>query len=144
MIGAVMNNTVNTGTATASTTKSTTATSNDSMGKDMFLKLLVAQLKYQDPLKPTNGSEFVQQTSQLSMVEKLEDLLKATNASAVSNASVAATGLVGRSVEYKNAADASMRGTVSAVRFDRTGPILVVGKDEIPLASVLQVLASAP
>ena len=141
MIGAV---TSTDATKTASDTTKTATTGNDSMGKDMFLKLLVAQLKYQDPMKPTDGTAFIAQTSQLSMVEKLEDILSATTANAVSNASLAATGLVGRTVQYEDADGKSVTGSVSAVRLDRTGPILVVGKAEVALANVLQVLATAP
>ena len=114
-----------------------------SLGQNDFLKLLVAQLKYQDPSKPTDGTAFITQTSQLSMVEKLEDILTAANANAVSSASVAATGLVGRTIEYTNKSGTKVTGPVSAVRLDRTGPVLVVGKDEVALGNVLQVLASA-
>ena len=135
--------------ATAQTNSPTNSTGspaksgNDAMGKDMFLKLLVAQLKYQDPMKPTNGTEFIQQTSQLSMVEKLDAILTATNANAVSSASVAATGLVGRTIQYKKADGTTVTGPVGAVRLDRTGPVLVVGTDEVALANVLQVLATS-
>lgn len=135
---------VNTDPTTNTAASGSTAKSGkNAMGKDMFLKLLVAQLKYQDPSKPTDGTAFITQTSQLSMVEKLEDILTAANANAVSSASVAATGLVGRTIQYTNASGAKVTGPVSAVRLDRTGPVLVVGKDEVALGNVLQVLASA-
>ena len=44
----------------------------DQMGKDMFLKLLVAQMKYQDPANPASSSEFMAQTATFTQVEKLE------------------------------------------------------------------------
>lgn len=127
---------------TGSSSKTSATSGTDAMGKDMFLKLLVAQLKYQDPMKPTDGTEFVTQTSQLSMVEKLEDILSATVANAVSSASLAATGLVGRTIEYADANGAKLTGLVSAVRLDRAGPVLVVGRDEVPLGSIVQVLVT--
>ena len=40
------------------------------MGQDAFLKLLVAQLKYQDPLKPQDGSAFVAELAQFSNLEQ--------------------------------------------------------------------------
>ena len=46
------------------------------MGKDTFLKLLVAQLKYQNPLEPTDSAAFMAQTAQFTVVEKLDALTK--------------------------------------------------------------------
>lgn len=41
---------------------------------EQFLKLFVSQLKYQDPLNPTGGEEFLSQTAQFSTVEQLVNL----------------------------------------------------------------------
>ncbi len=46
------------------------ATPAPSMDRDAFLKLLVAQLSHQDPLQPTEGTEFITQLSQFAMVEQ--------------------------------------------------------------------------
>jgi flagellar basal-body rod modification protein FlgD len=40
-----------------------------SVNKNMFLQLLVAQLRNQDPLKPTGGTEFVGQLAQFQQLE---------------------------------------------------------------------------
>jgi flagellar basal-body rod modification protein FlgD len=45
-----------------------------SMGKDAFLKLLVAQMQNQDPLNPQSNEEFIGQLSQFSQVEQLVNL----------------------------------------------------------------------
>jgi flagellar basal-body rod modification protein FlgD len=50
--------------------------------KDMFTKLLVAQIRNQDPLAPSDPSQFVNQLSQLSQTEALQNLSKTTSASA--------------------------------------------------------------
>lgn len=50
--------------------------------KDMFTKLLVAQIRNQDPLAPSDPSEFVNQLSQLSQTEALQQLSQTTAASA--------------------------------------------------------------
>lgn len=58
------------GTATTQTTKS----AEDTMGKDAFLKLLVTQLENQDPLNPTENTEFVAQLAQFSSLEGIQNL----------------------------------------------------------------------
>lgn len=51
-----------------------TQSSSDALGKDEFLKLLVAQLQNQDPLSPMEGQEFAAQLAQFSNVELLTSI----------------------------------------------------------------------
>ncbi|MBT0725212.1 flagellar hook assembly protein FlgD [Rosenbergiella sp. S61] len=66
----------NSTTATAASTASrTTATTNaNSQISDMFLQLLVAQIKNQDPTNPTDGKEYVSQLAQLSQVQSMDSI----------------------------------------------------------------------
>lgn len=61
-------------TPIGATTSGASATSGagaaPSMDRNAFLQLLVAQLSHQDPLQPMEGTEFVQQLSQFSLVEQ--------------------------------------------------------------------------
>jgi flagellar basal-body rod modification protein FlgD len=54
----------------ASSSSASTTTQPQTLGQDAFLKLLMAQLKNQDPLNPTDDTEFVTQLSQFSLVEQ--------------------------------------------------------------------------
>jgi flagellar basal-body rod modification protein FlgD len=58
--------------ATTATTKSTA--SSTMVNKDDFLKILISQIKYQDPLEPMKPDQFLSQLSQLTQVEQLQNI----------------------------------------------------------------------
>ena len=75
------------------------------MGKDEFIKLLVAQLKNQDPLDPAKGQEMAAQLAQFSSVEQLMNMNTALASQGAANAQLlgmfqanAAMGAIGRTV----------------------------------------------
>ncbi len=55
---------------TQSSTPSSSAPASSGVTKDMFLQLLVAQLRNQDPLKPADGVQFLTQLAQFTQVEQ--------------------------------------------------------------------------
>jgi len=67
-----MTNAINTSalTGSSSTSSSGSTATAQPLGQDAFLKLLMAQLQNQDPLNPTDDTEFVTQLSQFSLVEQ--------------------------------------------------------------------------
>lgn len=81
-------------TASQSSLNKANAASGDSMDKDAFLQLLVAQMKYQDPLEPTSNTEYISQYAQFSQVEQMQNM-------AVSMDLQRASGLVGQEVYVK-------------------------------------------
>ena len=111
----------------------------DQFGKDTFLKLLVAQLKYQNPSDPADSGEFLAQTAQFTMVEKLEQLVKQNEQVLAGDQMTAAAALLGRSVTYTNAAGTEATGVVQGARFSPLGAVLVVGTDEVPITSIREV-----
>ncbi|EGW36758.1 flagellar hook capping FlgD N-terminal domain-containing protein [Desulfosporosinus sp. OT] len=71
-----MSNTIS-GTSSTTNTGSTTNTSTtagDSLGKDDFLQLLVAQMQNQDPLNPTDSKESIAQLAQFSALEQMTNI----------------------------------------------------------------------
>jgi len=124
--------------ATAAGSTSSTGSS-DQVNKDMFLKLMVAQLKNQDPMNPTDSSQFLAQTAQFTSLEKLDSVAQQTGQALTAQMAFGASGLVGRSVTYTDADGAEAAGKVDSVRFTSTGPVLGVGGAEVALASVVKV-----
>lgn len=59
---------------TASQSSVQKSSSNNGMDKDAFLQLLVAQMKYQDPLEPTSNTEYISQYATFSQVEQMQNM----------------------------------------------------------------------
>lgn len=76
--------------------------SNEIMGKDEFLKLLVTQLQNQDPLDPKGNEEYVAQLAQFSSLEQMQNMnatlqSNGTLTQSVNNALTA--GLIGKEIK---------------------------------------------
>ena len=113
------------------------------LDKDAFLKLLVAQLRYQDPTAPMDTSAFMAQTSQLTSVEKLSELAETTRASFDVQQRLGAASLVGRQVSWTAADGTTSSGTVSAVTLLGPTPQLRVGDTDVALDKVTAIVAGA-
>lgn len=89
---------INSAIASSSQTKKTT------MGKDDFLKMLIAQLKNQDPLNPLDGTNFAAQLAQFSSLEQLQNMstqLETMSSSFSSMNNVQVANLIGNEVSAK-------------------------------------------
>jgi flagellar basal-body rod modification protein FlgD len=129
-----------TAAAAPGSTGSTGGTSStDQMNKDMFLKLMVAQLKNQDPMNPTDSSQFLAQTAQFTSLEKLDAVASQTAQALTAQMAFGASSLVGRSVTYTGTDGAQATGSVDSVRFTSSGPVLGVGGTDVALADVVKV-----
>ncbi|GAA1040847.1 hypothetical protein GCM10009557_63190 [Virgisporangium ochraceum] len=114
------------------------AKSKTQMDKDLFLKLLVAQLKFQDPSKPTDTSQFLSQTAQFTMVEKLEEVTKQQQEMITAQLMTSATGLIGKTVTYTGIDGKEATGVVTATTIG-SNPHLKVGNTDVALSSVKEV-----
>jgi len=100
----------------AYTPASATVDRPDQMGKDVFLQLLVAQMRYQDPGNPVDSSQMMSQTATFSQVEKLEQLVNQNASMLVLQESATAGALVGRTATYTDTTGAAKTGVVTAVQ----------------------------
>ena len=112
----------------------------NAMGSDTFLKLLVAQLKYQDPSKPADGTQFLAQTAQFQMVEKLQQLTDQNTQLLTEQTTMSAISLVGKTISYGTGSGAAS-GTVDSVRITPSGPVLTVGSTDVSLSDVTEIHA---
>ena len=116
------------------------AAPDNKLGKDAFLKLLVAQMKYQNPMEPTDSSQFITQSAQFTLVEQMENMAKASENMLAGQRAATAASLVGKAVQW----DASLsddpsspgHGIVQGVRVTADGPVLIVDGWDVPLARV--------
>lgn len=94
-----------------------------SLGKDDFLKLLVAQLRHQDPLEPMQDREFIAQTAQFSSLEQMTNLNATMTALAhfqLYNSISSHAHLIGKQVDWVEVQDGIQftgSGTVKSVSF---------------------------
>ena len=122
-----------------------TGAAETSADKEMFLQLLVAQLRYQDPMNPTDSGEFLAQSAQFTALEKMQAVADQTGALLGAQMAFGGAGLVGRHVSYTLADGTEGQGTVTGVTFGDQGPVLDVDGVEVPIFQVLSVTdGSAP
>ncbi len=102
------------------------------LGKNEFLKLLVAQMQYQDPLNPMDNKESIAQFAQFSSLEQMQNLNDSFNKMAseqkISNM-VAGAQFIGMTVEA-NKDDKTISGIVVSSSFKDGSPMLRVRKDD--------------
>jgi flagellar basal-body rod modification protein FlgD len=110
-------------TVTPPNSSSTSATGFD---KDTFMKLLVAQLKYQNPDQPTDSGAYMQQMAMFAQVEKMGQMLDAQNAAAAVQTRISAEGVVGMQVTGSDADAALHTGVVTGVVFGSGDPSLTL------------------
>ncbi|MBL8037824.1 MAG: flagellar hook assembly protein FlgD [Nitrospira sp.] len=89
------------GISSTATTSTSQQTGPKTLGQDDFLKLLVTQLKNQDPLKPTDNTEFISQLAQFSQLEqssKQADLLQKSLDAQTASQEFSLVPMIGRTV----------------------------------------------
>ncbi|MDT2021148.1 flagellar hook assembly protein FlgD [Methylocella sp. CPCC 101449] len=114
---------VNSTTQTSSTTTSTTTASAPTVDYNAFLRLLVAQMKNQDPTKPTDSTEFLSQLASFSNVEQAVQMNNKLNALLTNSALSQADGIIGRTL---TSADGTITGKVNSVTLQSGGLVALL------------------
>jgi len=109
------------------------------MGKNDFLLLLAAQLRYQDPMEPKSDSDFAAGLAQFSSLEQMQNM----NSSLAMMANQQVYGLVGKYVIAETMVDGRMQeipGVVDSVFVNKDGVAFAqIGEYVVPLSSIKEV-----
>lgn len=113
------------GSATAASAAATRGTGDGNLSVSQldFLRLLVTQLSFQDPLKPMDNQEFLAQIAQFSALQETRQLGDKIDSLLGIQAAAQSVGLIGRTVEISTASGAA-QGTVTTVTFSGGQPLL--------------------
>lgn len=130
-----------TGTQLAPTGTSGTTMSNPSsnLGENDFLKLMMDQLQNQDPLSPSDPTQYMSELANFSSLEQDTQIAGSTASAASAQTTSAALGLLGHTVSYQDSDGVTQNGVVSKVDFSSSGPSLTIGTTSgISLGSVTE------
>ncbi|HZO95793.1 MAG TPA: flagellar hook capping FlgD N-terminal domain-containing protein [Gaiellaceae bacterium] len=114
------------------------------LGEHDFLQLLVAQLRYQDPLSPVDDQAFVSEQAQFSLVEGVTNLERSLERLVSATQLAQSVALIGKQVTYTAADGSAASGVVDGVSTDGGAPLLRVGGAAVDPAAVVAVGAAPP
>jgi len=110
------------------------------LGQSDFLKLLVTQLQFQDPLKPMENKEFIAQMAQFSALEvstKMNTNIESLVSSSKANESY---NFLGKRVHYMDHSTSEVKsGVVDSITNDNNNVILHIGNDKITAKEITKV-----
>ena len=122
---------------TAASAAATAAKDGSTLDKQAFLQLLVAQMKYQDPLEPTDNTEYVAQLAQFSSLEAMNNMSESMDLQR-------ATALVGKTVTVVSTNETTgvtteVTGTVDYVTHSGSKTFLTIDGNQYNVDDVKQV-----
>ena len=130
-----------TATSGAATTEATRQPT-QAMDSELFLTLLVTQLRNQDPSSPMDTNDMIAQTTQLASMEQLTNMAGTSEENFSLQMRMAAAGLIGQTVTYKDETGTSISGTASSVSFMYGVPTVSVNGVDVLLDAISGVVAA--
>lgn len=122
----------------------TASEASNELGKDEFLQLLVAQLKYQDPMAPSSSDEFIATSAQFTVVEKLDELTKQGENSALITSLTTASALIGREITVISGDSGPVTATVERSQIISGEVVLVTDQGQVQLNQIVSVGSVQP
>ena len=98
------------------------------LGRDDFLKLLITQLRYQDPTDPMKDKEFIAQMAQFSALEQMTNMSKSFEKLSSSLSINRDLDLLGKIVEFEHVDGEIIKGKVTNIKAGVNPKIMVDGK----------------
>lgn len=90
----------------------------ETLDKNAFFKLLITQLKYQDPLKPMENTEFISQMAQFSSLEQMQNMNESMDQFLKVQGLSEGASLIGKNIEtYATDDNEALKGKVVKVTF---------------------------
>jgi flagellar basal-body rod modification protein FlgD len=120
----------------AANASSTTGQANTQADSDMFLKLMVAQMKYQDPMNPTDSSQMLTQNAIFTEVQAVQEMQKEMGMVLSSQMAFGTAAMIGQNVSWVDANGALQTGKATGAAFGASGPVLLVGDQQVPVSSI--------
>ena len=105
---------------------SASATQAKPLGMEDFLKVLLTQLTYQDPLKPMDNQQFMAQMAQFTSLQQTQQLNDKMSTLISNQASLQSVGLIGRAVDVTSSTGQALTGNVTAISLAGDTPLLSV------------------
>ncbi|MCG2621637.1 flagellar hook capping protein [Arthrobacter sp. I2-34] len=118
-------------------------TPKQAMDSEVFMSLLVTQLRNQDPSSPMDTNQMISQTTQLAMMEQMTDLTKTNQENFSLQMRSAAAALLGQTASYADTQGKAVTGVISAVSYAGAVPTVTIGGVEVPLDALSGVSAAA-
>ena len=128
---------------TASAGSSSAADKTKQLGKQDFLKLLLAQLQNQDPMKPMDDTQMIAQMAQFSALEATQQLQQTIQQSSNVQTIFQAGALIGKYIQANQPDGTSTTGAVTGVDFTSTdgvvSPTLQVDGNDVDYSTIVRV-----
>ena len=102
----------------------------------MFMQLMVAQLKYQDPMNPADTSQMLTQNATFTQVQAIQEMQSEMGMLLSSQIASSAVGMIGKNVSWVDASGELQSGTATGTVYTAAGPVLTVGDEQVPVGSV--------